>query len=291
MSELLPYAEHDEREGRTAFILPLLAASLILALIGVISVVNGGDDGTIADPAALILGAPDALEEAGSARMAMSIEMDGGGMSVEMGGDGLVDFVTGAAELEMSVMGMSIEMRTDGELLWLKMPTVALPPGVEGSWVEVPVEAMPGVTSSGMPGAPSDSYVALLRGLSSEVEDLGTEEIEGFETHHYRFDVSIDEALAELDGEDRAAAEQSLEALGGADTFPVDLWITEDGLPIRQVMTMELVDEVMAGTMVVQVDMSDFGVDVDIEPPPAEDIISFDEVPELEEMFGSGMTS
>ena len=289
MVDLQPYAEREEREARTAFFLPLLAASLILALIGVISVVTGGDE-AVEDPTALVLSAPDALQEAGSARMTMTMGMDGGGMSMEMGGKGLVDFVTGAGTFEMAVMGQVFEIRTDGEVLWMRMPAMALPPGVDGSWLEVPLDEMPGVAPGGF-AAPSGGYVDALRGLSGEVEELGSEEIDGVDTNHYRFDVSIDEALEELDEEDRAALEQSFEALGDLETIPMELWITDDGLPIRQVMAFDLTDAGLTGTMRIQIDMSDFGVDVPVEPPPAEEIISFDEHPELEELLGSGAVS
>lgn len=294
MADLQPYAEHEERAARIAFFLPLLAASLILGVIGVISVVTGGDE-AIEDPTALVLSAPEALEEAGSARMTMTMNMDAGAMSMEMGGEGIVDFLTGAATFEMALMGQTFEMRTDGETLWMKMPAMALPSGVEGSWLEVPLDEVPGVAPGGLAGAPSDGYVEALRGLSSEVEELGTEEIDGVDTNHYRFDVSIEAALEQLDEEDRASLEQSFAQLDGVDTFPVELWITDDGLPIRQVMTMDLADADadagVAGTMRIQFDMSDFGIDVDVEPPPAEEIVSFDEYPELEELFGTGAPS
>jgi hypothetical protein len=289
VADLQPYVEREEREDRTAFFLPLLAASLILALIGVISVVTGGDE-AVEDPTALVRSAPDALQEAGSARMTMTMGMEGGAMSMEMGGTGLVDFVTGGGTFEMAVMGQAFEIRTDGELLWMKMPAMALPPGVEGSWLEVPLDEMPGIAPGGF-AAPSGGYVDALRGLSSEIEELGVEEIDGVDTNHYRFDVSIEAALEELDEEDRAALEQSFEALGDVETLPVELWITDDGLPIRQVMTFALAEAGFAGTMRIQIDMSDFGVDVDVEPPPAEEIISFDEHPELEELIGSGAVS
>jgi len=290
VSELPTYAAHEERAERSVFVLPLLAAALILALIGVIGVaLDGGDGGTIEDPAALIRSAPDALEDAGSARMAMTMSMSGGGMSMDVGGEGLVDFVSGAATFEMSIMGQTMEMRTDGQTLWMKMPSIAMPEGATGSWVEVPVAAMPGVPSTGFPGASSDGYVEVLRGLSGDVEDLGTEEVDGVDTHHYRFDVDVEAALEQLPADERAELEGSFDQLGTT-TFPIDLWITEDGLPIRQVMELDL-GALAGGTMTMQLDLSDFGVAVDVEPPPAEEVISFEDHPELGEMFGAGTVS
>ena len=293
MSELPAYVDHQQGEERTAFFLPLLAAALILALIGVVSVVTGGgDDGGLDDPAALVRAAPDALQEAGSARMALDMAMDGGALSIDMGGEGVLDFVTGAATFEMSMFGESIELRTDGATMWLKMPAMALPAGVTGTWLEVPVSDLPGTPSTGFPGAATDGYVDILRGLSSEVEELGSEEIDGVDTTHLRFEVSVSSALEQLDEEERATVEQAFSQLGGTEaTFPVDLWITDDGLPIRQVMEVAMDGAGLEGTMRIQVDLSDFGVDVVVEPPPPEEIVSFDEHPELEEMFGSGAVS
>lgn len=282
MDDLTPYAA-AEPEARTAFFLPLLAAAVLLALIGVITAATGGDD-ELADPATRLRAAPAAMESVESARMTMAMAMDVGGMSMDVDMDGVVDFVTGAGTFTMDFMGQSMEMRTDGETIWMKLPAMARPAGMDAEWIAVPATSVAG-TSTGAPfgGLGGDSYFDALLGVTGEIEDLGREEVNGVDTTHYRFSVDLSEAVRELSAEDRAEFESAFAQAGGVDVMPVEAWLSDDGLPIRQVMSFEMAQAGMAGSMRMQIDLTDFGVDVVVVPP--DDVMSFEDEAQLQQMF------
>jgi hypothetical protein len=99
----------------------------------------------------------------------------------------------------------------------------------------------------------------ILRDASSETEELGAEEIRGVEAVGYRLTVDCEVALLSCDG-----------------TAPVDVWIGDDGV-VRRI---ELEDDDGDVTF----EFFDFGAEVSIEPPPAEEVVE-------ESALGSGSAS
>lgn len=100
-----------------------------------------------------------------------------------------------------------------------------------------------------------EHIVSILRRASSETERVGEEDVRDTPTVRYRLTVDCGRALLECDGE-----------------APVEVWIDEDGL-VRRI---EFDDDSGTGTF----EFFDFGADVDIEPPPADEVVD-------EELLGS----
>lgn len=74
---------------------------------------------------------------------------------------------------------------------------------------------------------------------------------------------------------DQEAVEEmraQLESFGGIDSIPAEVWIDEDGLPRRMKMSMDF--EGGSADMEMSVDMFDYGIDVEVEPPA-----KFEELP------------
>lgn len=291
-----PYAIPDveKREGRTIWgaLVAVLAATVLLA--GLLTALSGDDDKEEIDSRALLSGAPDALREAGSARMTMKMSFGGGGFNMELGGEGLVDFATGAGTFTMNVMGQQIEMRTDGETMWMKLPDMGPGSPITAPWIGMPAEQF----ESGQLGVGGmDSAAGMLdalRGIGSEPEVVGAEEIDGLEVTHYHAVVDLQKAIAAAPEATRAQAEAALEQLtsAGATDMPVDVWITDDGLPVRQVMTWA--PKGVAGmpegmSMEVRIDYGDFGTSVDVEPPPADQVQTIDPT-QLQQLLGGVVT-
>jgi len=109
-------------------------------------------------------------------------------------------------------------------------------------------------------GAEDDSLASLspqkllrvLRDASSENERVGEEDVRGATTVHYRLTVDCDAARLDC-----------------RTTTPVGVWIGEDGV-VRRI---ELEDDEGRATF----EFFDFGAEVEIEPPPAADVIDEDE--------------
>jgi hypothetical protein len=96
---------------------------------------------------------------------------------------------------------------------------------------------------------------------AEEVSELGAEQVRGVDTTHYRFLVH------------GGAAE--LEPAKGATTAPLDVWIDGDGL-VRRMRAVDAAGTDHEGTF--EIEFFDFGADLDIEPPPADQIVDADEV-------------
>lgn len=260
-------------------VLGLVAA--LLLVVGVVAVIGGkGDDGKKVDAAALLSGAPDALRNAGSARTTMSMSIKAGGVSINTEARGVTEFATGRGTFSMSLFGTQIEMRNDGTNIYIRVPAGSSP-SVSKPWISLPVGTMTtGPTSLG--GADSTTaYLDALRGVSGAIETVGSEKVNGVDTTHYHTVVRLADAIAKTPEAMRAQAEAGLKQLDqmGLTEMPVDVWMSDDGLPIRQVMTFDAPTGVgaLAGMkMRLQVDLSDFGTPVEVEIPPADQVQPID---------------
>jgi hypothetical protein len=90
--------------------------------------------------------------------------------------------------------------------------------------------------------------LAMLRGASQDIRRLGDEVVRGVDTVRYRLEVDCEQADLDCDGT----------------SAPVEVWVGEDGL-VRRIA---LQDRSGSGT----IEFYDFGVEVGIEPPPADQV-------------------
>ena len=278
-----PYAHpEDAASERSAFNLVVAVMAAILLLVGVIAVFTGKDDDV--DPVALLGSAPDAVRDAGTSRMTMVMDMKGGGSSSRMTANGVVDFVSGAGTFSFTGFGIDFELRTDGKTIWMKVP--GQPAGAK-PWVAFPLSAVPGASPGiGMFGpGQATGFLDALRGVGTDIKDLGEEDVNGVHTHHYGVTVDVHDALEQVPEDQRAQAEAGLSMLG-VNEMPMEVWLSSDGLPIRTVFS-------FGGTsqfnVAMQMDLTDFGVPVHVEPPPADQVQTFDNLTELEQRLGEQM--
>ena len=284
-----PYAQPDAASSeRSVLNLVVAVMAALLLVIGAIALFVGKDDDV--DPVALLGSAPDAVRDAGTARMTMKMDMNGGGASMNMTANGVVDFVSGAGAFTFSGFGIDFELRTDGATMWMKLPAAA--GGTAKPWVAVPLSAVtgdaPGVGMFGPEQA--TGFLDALRGVGSDIEDLGEEDVNGVHTHHYGVVIDVDRALAEMPVAQRANAEAGLSMLG-VEEMPMEVWLSRDGLPVRTTFDF---GTGQALNVSMQMDLTDFGVPVDVEPPPADQVQMFDDMSQLEQQLGeqvAGTTS
>ena len=210
-------------------------------------------------------GSDDALKDAGSSR----VEYRWTGLGSSFAGVGAIDYAHDRGELvisseEMELPGGEMQVRFIGattyvgftllgRLRWEKQ-TEDAPTGTD--------QFVPG------PGGPNaDQLLEMLTEASKGVDTVGSEEIRGVPSTHYR---------AHLDpkklGEDVSDLPEELVA---------DAWIDGDGLLQR--LRLPIGD---GATMTV--DLYDFGVKVDVEAPPADELVSEDEMTELMEKDCAG---
>lgn len=288
-------------------LLPLLAALAVLAPIAA-----GCGDEELADVSASEAAAN--TREAKSARVEFRMEMSGMGLpqEIRLSGEGIS--ATDAPEMDMTFdLGDLLEVagaEGDGDTRFVLTggDVFVDPPDVEGlevpdgaRWVTVDlrevVEAagLDPVGLSEMFRLTLDQQVAALQAAES-MKEVGEEEIDGVQTTHLRGEVRMSDYVEALPPERRERAREAirqLERLGGDlegldDPTAMDMWVDEDKLLRRLTSSAKTPPQqgVPAGEMSITMGFTDYGTELDIEPPPADDV--YDATDDLKDLVASG---
>jgi hypothetical protein len=249
-------------------------------------------------PQAAVAQAATKYEEAGSSRVSMSATTTGvPGGPFTFTAEGEFDRERGRMTMDMSELGEAtggafageLEMILDDLVMYMKFPeaiTEQLPGGK--SWVRIDLreagkelgidlEELMQVQQSD----PSQS-LQYLRGASDDFEEVGEEEVRGVETTHYRGTIDLHKAVEQLPEDARGSFERAIDLIG-TDELPLDVWIDDDGMARRMKYDQPLPSAGgEEGAMELTMEFFDFGVDVDVEPPPSDEVI------DIKELIGAG---
>ncbi|MBC2906124.1 hypothetical protein [Streptomyces cupreus] len=219
--------------------------------------------------------ATDRTEELGSAEVSMSTDL-GTGTPIAMDGtyswgDGMaydIQMDTKAAQMESLQDDPTIHcLLVDGVYYYDVDPQPSGP--IEGKeWIKIDSSAVFGESGSQAykGGGDSGNPTASLKGLkyADDVEDLGTETVNGQSTTHYRA-VLDEEDMGQFkeaySGEDSMLGDMT----GGATTMAMDIWVNDKDLPVRLKQVM--------GQMSISMDFAKFGATKDISAPPAAETV------------------
>lgn len=118
-----------------------------------------------------------------------------------------------------------------------------------------------------------------LRAVTGDVETVGTEELRGVETTHYRAVVDPARVAEQAPGEDGQTAQSLLGQLtseSGLAEIPVDVWLDPDGLVRKLTLELTAVDPAMSqtGSATVSFELWDYGKAIAIELPPAAQVVA-----------------
>lgn len=275
---------------------------IAIAAVGLFLVLGtacGGTSPGESNPLAVILLAADKTQEVGTARASMDMEMDGPSGAVVATGEGLFDIAAKRGEMTMEMempdapagtpdLG-TIESVYDGTVVYMKMPAAtALPDGKP--WIRFDFqtvgESMGLDFGALMQAGTSDPTQSLqyLRGASGEVETIGEEEVRGETAIHYRATIVFDKIVEQAPAEQRDRLRPTIEVMKewvGSAGVPVDVWIDDEGRMVRLDQRFEYAAGPAAGTsMAMTLEMYDFGVEVDVEVPPASQVTDLQELME-----------
>jgi hypothetical protein len=160
-----------------------------------------------------------------------------------------------------------------GKSYWVKEP------GVESS--NDPIEQL--IPFPGSSTKPTDVLNRVLA-ASEKNQALGEEDVRGVDTTHYRARVSVAKLVEQLPEGDRP--EGDVVQLWGAGFVPVDIWI-DDESRLRRITILQPRDPRYGNAaMTLSADLFDYGVEVDVEPPPPDETISQDEFDRLTGSLG-----
>lgn len=224
---------------------------------------------------------PDAIElvftgEYDSANQASEVSLDLGAIALAAGEAEGADMGPFASMFEEPMI-----IRTIGNRSFVSWSLLSLLSGGQGTWIEGEAEDADQITSTfgaGPTGSPAD-FLSALEEANADITELGTEEVRGVSTTHIRAVVDLAELDASITAEERETLERDLGQLDAA-AFPIDFWIGDDGLIRRYSMDISQAgtegDGPSEGSVVFE--FFDYGADISIDVPPADEIISSDQL-------------
>jgi hypothetical protein len=271
-------------------------ASLLLAALAGLSIAACGSEEL--SPQAAVAEAADKTSDAGSARVSFTGTVAGiPGGPFTMTGEGEFAGQRGRMTFDMSdfaegtggAFGGEMEMVMDRFVIYMKFPpelAAQLPGG--RPWLKIDLKQAGkelGIDFEELmqfQQADPTQSLQYLRGASEDFEEIGSEEVRGVETTHYRGTVDLHKVAEQAPEDARAAFERVID-LVGVDEMPFEVWIDDEGLARRMKYEQPLpAADGSQGRMELTMEMYDFGVEVDVEPPPA------NEVTDLQELIGQG---
>jgi hypothetical protein len=215
-----------------------------------------------------------------SARVFMTMEMQTGGEAMTMEAEGAFADDSGRMTMNMDVAGeeMAVEMILAPGAYFMKFPPELMQelPGAK-QWVRLDFDALEdaGIDMEAFEdfqqGDPSRT-LDMLRAVSDDFAKVGTESVRGVPTTRYHGTLDL-EKVAELAPTERSRkAYETLIDQAKVTSFPMDVWLDADGYARRMVYAVTMSEGGDDLTMEITLELWDFGVDVDVTPPPADQV-------------------
>jgi hypothetical protein len=244
-----------------------LVAPLALALVAC-----GGSKSAL-DPNDPLGSAATNTEEAGTHKMGLTARVTLGSQTVALTGEGAFDEAArrGRLDLTLTIPGAGtaeLDEVFNKASIFVKSPLFAqaLPPGKQ--WIRIDAAKageQVGFNFKAIMGQTPTEVLAHLRRASTDVTEVGEEDLNGVATTHYRAEIDIDKLVADR-----------VQKLTDASYKPIDVWVDDEGR-VRRVkldFTSKVDPTAAARThSVLTVDFSDFGTEVDVQVPPARQVV------------------
>ena len=239
-----------------------------------------------------------------TARIAINASVSG---SVSTTGTitGVIDFATGDSQLSLtlsgpaaSVLGGGMVFRTVGGVMYLQVPAALRgmlggPAGAQ--WMSMPLPNFGSKDTGGLGaaagGADPAQMLAGLAAVSNGVTTVGPQTIRGVATTHYHAVIDPQKVAAnvKLSPALRKALQKLEQRLGGqSPTIPTDVWVDAAGRVRRLAEQVQLGG---AGAVTTTIDFYDFGVPVNVQAPPADQVVPFPSIGDLGGLGGASGAS
>jgi hypothetical protein len=199
---------------------------------------SASDGNASAGPHSLLAASVEKTEAAKNAQLHIDVQSSSGAQSVDISGDGIIDFANKKFQLALELpsslgVGGSIEERVIDGVFYVHLPAIAESATGGKPWIKVDESQLNGGGDSGLSPVGQDptQYLGMLRSVSNSVTKLGTVEIRGVETTHYRAQVDLAKAAA-AGGADAASIAQ-FNTEFGTTTIPEDVYIDAQGMARR----------------------------------------------------------
>lgn len=188
--------------------------------------------------------------------------------------------------------GMEVEVVITGTVIYMRMPLLA--EALPEQWIELDLQEageelgldFQALIDASKRQSPSEA-LDQLRAVA-DVQELGAETVRGVDTRRLRAIVDVERYADLLEDEGEAAAAETIRRTFGLTrqrTIPMELWIDEDDRIRRITWTEAIPADLPKGSPKASVTMTmelyDFGAPVRVERPPADQVMSFEELLEL----------
>jgi hypothetical protein len=259
---------------------------LPLALLSLAAALSGCGVASTIDPVA---GAATKSQQTGSAKVTMAIAVEADGTTYSVTGAGAFARDRGEMTFDMArllkLAGLPSSAGGDVKLLYLpedgdsvvylQLPFLTGELTGGKTWIRVDLQKAAkalGFDLSDLLGPTNQNPGDLLDMLraSSQLDEVGKDTIDGTPTTHYKGTLDLEQA-AKLKGIS-AETVARLKAAGAPTEVPVEVWVGDDGL-VRQLRMVE--DMASAGKKTnasVTVGFTDYGTDVSVDAPPADEV-------------------
>jgi len=245
---------------------------------------NGGNQGgkTKADisslslsPTQVVAASASKTLQAGSAKVAMTVEVAFSGQTTDITADGAFNFTQHHGTIVMHVPGAgdvpvvyvnSVVYEKLGQLFSSGKP-----------WIKISLTDLVGksATQSNQGQAESDpsQYVAFLAGASG-VTKVGEDSVRGVATTHYHANLDLNKAVSKLPSQFQAFYQAVLNATSSKvrSVFPADMWIDGQGRLRRMSYTITTTTSKGTNTAKTTIDYFSFGAPVSVQVPPADQV-------------------
>ncbi|HYI44396.1 MAG TPA: hypothetical protein VE174_02890 [Actinomycetota bacterium] len=264
----------------------ILCAALLLTIFA------GACGGGGALPGESVAQAAELAKEQGSANVSMAMDMTIPNGSISMTGEGAFDLKGNRGHLTFTATGTgdgaaaseqigTMETVYDEFVVYMKMPILAnvLPEGK--TWIMVDLQKAgeaSGIDFQQLTQMGQNNPMQQLDYLqgSKNIEEVGTEEVRGTETTHYKGVIDFDELQKTLPTEVGGSIDK-IQELSGIDQAPIEVWLDGDGLPRR--VKYDFAYDMPAGSgpmsdakMSITMEFFDYGTDVTVDVPAAEEV-------------------
>jgi hypothetical protein len=235
-------------------------------------------------------------------RMSMTIQVSSGALPAPMTATGTGSFDppahSGRFSMTMALPGsaavrqvfgsggLHLEEVLKGSTVYVKLPAALsgrIPGAAKRPWMKVDLSKLPGgqgsalssLTSNPVSGDPSQ-LLQYLRG-SGGMTKVGTEQVTGRSTTHYRGHVSLDQVAGRVPAASRAALKRAIALLkseGFANQLPVEVWVDTQGFVRQMQMRMSASPNGQSVAALIRVTIPQYGPQPAPAVPPASQVIN-----------------
>jgi hypothetical protein len=206
--------------------------------------------------------------------------------------------IANRAGAHIDPVDLQAEVRVVDRVMYMHMPKAfGAVFGDPGGWLSIDMRVAKGGApgSLGSLGGQVDpaQYLSYLSAVSDRVEVVGDDEVRGVACTHYSATIDLEKALARSAPEVQRLFDQlgvsgdvgaRLRDLVGNGTIPAEVWIDHDGHLRKMTMTFAIgrmlenlgaASSASSASMTMSMQMYDFGVPVNVQAPPADQVTPF----------------